>query len=88
MTKIIVAEDVDILVILTARATEDEEILFLKLGKQRVQTVIYSSKSLEIKYPNSSKFILFAHSFTGCDSTYNKGKKNHGSFGTKARFEK
>ncbi|XP_052758830.1 uncharacterized protein LOC128202453 [Galleria mellonella] len=78
LTKIIVAEDVDILVILTARATEDEEILFLKLGKQRVQTVIYLSKSLEIKYPNSSKFILFAHSFTGCDSTsaaYNKGKK-------------
>ena len=38
---------------------------------------VYSSKSLETNYPNCPKFIIFAHCFTGCDSTsvfYNKGK--------------
>lgn len=63
---------------MTARAEANEEIYFLKLGKQNVQSMVYSSKSLELDYPNSAKLILFSHCFTGCDSTsafYNKGKK-------------
>lgn len=76
---VIVAEDVDILVILTARARMDKEIYFLKLGKLHVASVVYSSKSFASEYPNCAKLILFAHCFTGCDGTsafYNKGKKN------------
>lgn len=78
LQKIIVAEDVDILVILTARATVEKEIYFLKLGKQNAPSTVYSSKSFEIGYPNSAKLIAFAHAFTGCDTVsafYNKGKK-------------
>lgn len=74
---VIVAEDVDILVILTARAKEEKEIYFLKLGKQNAPTVIYSSKSFKTSYPNSNKLIAFSHAFTGCDTVsafYNKGK--------------
>lgn len=66
------------LVILTGRAKAEEEIYFLKLGKQNVAAAVYSSKSLEMDYPNCSKLIIFAHCFTGCDSTsafFNKGKK-------------
>lgn len=76
--KVIVAEDIDILVILTARAKVEEEIYYLKMGKQNSPSLIYSSKSLEVEYPNSADLILFAHSFSGCDSTsafFNKGKK-------------
>lgn len=75
---IIVAEDIDVLVILTARAKIDKEIYFLKLGKQKEPSTFYSSKSLDLNYPNSAQLILFAHCFTGCDTTsafYNKGKK-------------
>lgn len=74
---LIVAEDVDILVILTARATEKKEILVLKLGKQNAPSAIYTPKSFEINYPNSSKLIAFSHAFTGCDTVsafFNKGK--------------
>lgn len=46
----IVAEDADILVILTARATE-EEIYFLKLDKQKGPSNLYSSKSFEATHP-------------------------------------
>lgn len=79
LQKVIVAEDIDVLVILTGRAKAEEEIYFLKIGKQNVDAAVYSSKSFEMINPNSSKLIIFAHCFTGCDSTsafFNKGKKN------------
>ncbi|CAG9827390.1 unnamed protein product [Diabrotica balteata] len=78
LPKVIVAEDIDVLVILTARAKADEEIYFLKLGKQNVNSVIHSSKSVELNYPCTGVYILFSHCFSGCDSTSafcNKGKK-------------
>lgn len=78
LQKVIVAEDVDILVILTARAEAEKEIYFLKLGKQNVPSLIYSSNSFAVNYPNSAKLIAFSHAFTGCDTTsafFNKGKK-------------
>lgn len=81
LQKIIVAEDVDILVILTARAKVEKlekEIYFLKLGKQNSSSTLYSSTSFEIDYPDSAKLIAFSHAFTGCDTVsafYNKGKK-------------
>ena len=77
LQNVIVAEDIDVIVILTGRAKADEEIYFLKLSKQNVAAAVYSPKSLETNFPNCSKFIIFAHCFTGCDSTsafYNKGK--------------
>lgn len=77
MQKVIVAEEIDVLVILTGRAKAEEEIYFLEHSKQNAPAAVYSSKSLETKYPNSSKFIMFAHCFTECDATsafYNKGK--------------
>ena len=64
LQKIIVAKDEDILVILTARAIVDrleEEIYFLKLGKQNASSVIYYSKSFEIGYPNREKLIDCTH---------------------------
>ena len=81
LQKIIVAEDVDIFVISTARDIVDrleKEIYFLELGKQNAPSVIYSSKSFEIGYPNSAKLIAFTHAFTGCDTVfafYSMGKK-------------
>lgn len=81
LQKIIVAEDIDIRVILTARAKLEKiekDIYFLKLGKQNSSSTLYSSKSFEIGYPDSSKLIAFSHAFTGCDTVsafYNKGKK-------------
>lgn len=78
LNKVITAEDIDVLVILTGKAKPEEEIYFLKLGKKNFPASGYSSKSFEIRYPNCFKYILFMHSFTGCDSTsafYNKGKK-------------
>lgn len=75
VTKNIVVGDVDILNILTTRA-ESNEIYFLKLRKQNVASMVYSSKSFEADYPLSAKFILFLHCYTGCDTNsaiYNKG---------------
>lgn len=68
-----ITADVNTLVILTARAKVDEEIYFLKLGKEKVPSMISSSESFELHYPSSVKLILCA---TLCDTTLmlnNKG---------------
>ena len=73
---IVVGEDVDLLVLLTARTPIDKIIYFLKPGKAHQPTEIYSSKSLSA-YPKCQNRILFLHAITGCDTTsafFRKGK--------------
>lgn len=74
-TSIIVGEDVDLLAILIGRSPQNI-IYFRKPGKGKVQSKMYSSKSLA-SYPKCQAYILFLHAMTGCDTTsalYNKGK--------------
>ncbi|KAI4476357.1 hypothetical protein M0804_013672 [Polistes exclamans] len=75
-TTIVVGEDVDLLVLLTARTPMDKIIYFLKPGRAQQRTEIYSSKSLSA-YPKCQNYILFLHAITGCDTSsamYRKGK--------------
>lgn len=74
---VIVSEDIDVLVILTALVDKDREIYFLKSSRAKVQQKVFSSKSLEKSLPKCKEHILFLHAFTGCDTTsafFNKGK--------------
>ena len=74
-TTVVVGEDVDLLILLTAR-TNDKIIYFLKPGKAQVQSAIYSSQSLTA-YPKCQAHILFLHAITGCDTTsaiFKRGK--------------
>jgi hypothetical protein len=75
-TTVVVGEDVDLLVLLTARTPTDKIIYFLKPGKAQQQTEIYSSKSLSA-YPKCQNHILVLHAITGCDTTstmFRRGK--------------
>lgn len=75
-TTIVVGEDVDLLIILTARTPIDKIIYFLKPGKAQIETKMYSSQSLT-SYPKCQAHILFLHAITGCDTTsafFNRGK--------------
>ncbi|PZC75227.1 hypothetical protein B5X24_HaOG206534 [Helicoverpa armigera] len=75
-TIIVVGEDVDLLVLLTARTPIDKIIYFLKPGRAQKQSEIYSSKSLTA-YPKCQNYILFLHAITGCDTSsamYRRGK--------------
>ncbi|KAI4493650.1 hypothetical protein M0804_001826 [Polistes exclamans] len=75
-TTIVVGEDVDLLVLLTARTPMDKIIYFLKPGRAQQRTEIYSSKSLSA-YPKCQNYILFLHAITGCDTSsamYRRGK--------------
>ncbi|KYN15191.1 hypothetical protein ALC57_12601 [Trachymyrmex cornetzi] len=67
-TTVVVGEDVDLLILLTARTPIDKIIYFLKPGKAQVQSTIYSSQSLTA-YPKCQTHILFLHAITGCDTT-------------------
>lgn len=87
-TTIVVGEDVDLLVLLTARTPIDKIIYFLKPGKTQQRTEIYSSKSLSA-YPKCQNYILFLHAITGCDTTsamYRRGKTSVLKLFEKKRF--
>lgn len=74
---IIVGEDVDLLVILIARTPSQKQLFFLKPGKGKVDTKIYSSTNSIDHYNFGREHILFLHAVTGCDTTstfFNKGK--------------
>ncbi|GBM38240.1 hypothetical protein AVEN_47337-1 [Araneus ventricosus] len=66
-TTIVVGEDVDLLIILTARTPNDRIIYFLKLVKAQMETKLYSFQSLT-SYPKCQAHILFLHAITGCDT--------------------
>ncbi|KAK4885458.1 hypothetical protein RN001_001729 [Aquatica leii] len=77
-TTIVVGEDVDLLVLLTAKTPSDKIIYFLKPGKAQQRSEIYSSKSLSA-YPKCQNYILFLHATTGCDTTsamFRRGKNS------------
>ena len=76
-TIIVVGEDVDLLVLLTARTPTEKTIFFLKPGKAQHQSEIYTSKSLS-SFAKCQNHILFLHAITGCDTTsafYKRGKR-------------
>lgn len=75
---IIICEDTDVLVILTALAPNDKEIFFIKPPRGKTNAKLYSSRSLN-NHPVMKSNILFIHAMSGCDTTsafYRKGKKN------------
>lgn len=67
-TTIVVGEDVDLLVLLTARIPMDKIIYLLKPGRAQQRTEIYFSKSISA-YPKGKNYILFLHAITGCDTS-------------------
>lgn len=62
----IVGEDVDLLVLLTANATSSN-VYLLKPGRGKTQQALYSVDS--INNPIVKDNILFLHAFSGCDTT-------------------
>ncbi|KAF2905996.1 hypothetical protein ILUMI_00180 [Ignelater luminosus] len=65
---IVVGEEVDVLILLTAAAPVSSKIYLLKPGKGKPADMFYSP--LGFKYPNNVKNdILFLHAFDGRDST-------------------
>lgn len=76
----ILAEDVDVLVILAALTPGDREIFYIKPPKCKTPGATYSSKSLDHS-PIIKENILFLHAMSGCDTTsafYGKGKTKLG----------
>jgi len=81
-TTAVVGEDVDLLLLLIARTPSHEQIFFIKPGKGKIETQIYSSGSIG-DYTHCKEHFLFLHAITGCDTTsalFNKGKNKNKSF--------
>lgn len=75
-TTIVVGEDVDLLVLLTAQTPTEKKFYFLKPGKAQHQSEIYSSKSLSA-FAKCQNHILFLYAITGCGTTsalFRRGK--------------
>lgn len=77
---IVVGQDIDLLVLIIHLAPTETEISFLKEGKGKTKSRIYSSQDLQSsRILNDLKSsILFFHAMSGCDTTsalYGKGKK-------------
>lgn len=74
-TVAVVGEDVDLLVLLIALSPATNNIFFIKPGRGKAETQIFSSQELQqLEFSDS---ILFLHSFSGCDTTsamFRKGK--------------
>lgn len=71
----IIGEDVDLIVLLLDFASPERNVFFLKPGKGKVESKLYSTTKLQqLGFTDS---ILLLHSFSGCDTTsaiYKKGK--------------
>lgn len=65
---VIVGEDIDLLVLLTALAPQERNIYFMKSGTGKIERKIYSSHLLQSQ-KGFQNMILFAHAFSGCDTT-------------------
>ena len=75
-TVVVVSEDTDVLVLVTALTPSNSEIFFIKPARPNKGEELYSSKSLS-HIPSILENILFLHAFTGCDTvsaTSNQGK--------------
>ncbi|KAJ8897683.1 hypothetical protein PR048_003033 [Dryococelus australis] len=64
---VVIGEDVDLLILLTALTPPDRNVYFMKPGRGNTEDKVYSTRQLQ-ELPFSG-FILFIHSFTGCDTT-------------------
>lgn len=77
---VVVEEDVDLLVILTARALVTQEIVFLKPDKTNVERKLYSSRSFDQNHFIRKQILfLYAFAFSKCDTTsayFHKGKSS------------
>lgn len=76
---VIVAEDVDILVLITAHTPSNKKIYLLKPTRGTMSASLFSSDNSFRKYKFCKENILFLHALTGCDTTscfYGKGKKS------------
>lgn len=76
---VIVAEDVDILVLITALTPSNKKIYLLKPTRGTMSASLFSSDNSFRKYKFCKENILFLHALTGCDTTscfYGKGKKS------------
>jgi hypothetical protein len=62
---IIVGEDIDLLVLMTALGHSNGNIFFLKPGRGKTQDVIYGTTS----YLHDTKGLLLSHALSGCDTT-------------------
>lgn len=72
---VIVGEDVDLVVPIIGLTSADQNIHFFKQGRGKTVDVIYSSEENAAK----KETILFAHAFTGCDTTsaiFQRGKNS------------
>ena len=77
---VIVAEDIDVLVLMASLCPRGIEMFFYKMGSptRKIPPKIYSSTNcLKQEFENCKDHLLFLHAFTGCDTTsvfYAKGK--------------
>lgn len=65
---VVVREDVDLIVLLTALTPQNNIIYFFKPGKGNIKSRFYSSDSFQGNEECKSN-ILFLHAFSRCDST-------------------
>ena len=75
-TVVVVSEDTDVLVLVSALTPSNSEIFFIKPARPNKGEKLYSSKSLS-HIPSILENILFLHAFTGCDTVSaisNQGK--------------
>ena len=79
---VIVSEDVDVLVILTALVDKDRETYFLKPSRGKFQQKIFSSKCLENSLPNCKEHYSFITCLYGYTTYafFNKGKIKFAKF--------
>lgn len=78
-TVIIVGQDIDLLVLCIALAPQNKDIRFLRDAQGNIKERIYSSSDLQSSnvLQNCKETALFAHAFSGCDTTsalFGKGK--------------
>jgi len=64
----ILGEDVDLIVLLMAKADAYKDIIFIKSRRGKMRDSLFSSRELQHQ---GFKDVLFLHAFTGCDTTYN-----------------
>ena len=75
---VVVSEDTDVLVLLTALTNSEREIYYLKPSKGKIEQKVYSSRSFKLIH--CKEHILFVHVLTGCDTTSGFFKKGKNAF--------
>jgi hypothetical protein len=74
----VIGEDIDLLVLLATLAREERDVTFIKPGRGKVPSKVYSSTKLQHNLGDMKTHLLFLHAVTGCDTTsapYRQGKK-------------